>query len=111
MDPTDYMPLAKMKTEEIIEKLKRIALTTEHEDILEAILADLGDALPIVGDIGNLFKSMDAVKKDKTMAIVLQSIDFVGGLIPVVGDIFDLITPTNTILFLEKDLKLLTPKL
>ena len=99
-----------IKAKEISEKLKRIALTTEHEDILEAIIADLGDAIPIVGDIGNLFKTADALTKNKPVATTLQAIDFVGGLFPGIGDIFDLLTPTNTIMFLEKDIKLLTPK-
>ena len=103
--------MATKETKEIIEKLKRIAFTTEHEDILEAVLADLGDAIPIIGDIGNLFKTVDAVTKDKPIATALQSIDLIVGIIPGLGAIFDIITPTNTILFLEKDLKLLTPKL
>jgi len=83
------------------DSLKRILFSAEHDSFAEAILADLVDAIPILGDLTNVMRVKDAMDKnlpDRT--VLLQLGDLVGGIIPVVGDIFDIITPTNTITYL-----------
>jgi len=83
------------------DSLKRILFSAEHDSFAEAILADLVDVIPILGDLTNVMRVKDAMDKnlpDRT--VLLQLGDLVGGIIPVVGDIFDIITPTNTITYL-----------
>lgn len=92
--------------EEILDKVLRIHTTTDHRDILEAMLADIGDAAPIIGELSNLLHLIDAVDERKPIGTVLLGIDLVGGAIPMIGFIFDIITPTNTLLFLTKELEL-----
>ena len=88
------------------EDLKRILFTTDIRDIGEAIVADIVDAIPIVGDISNFFKVRDAIKKKESAFLVALRIgDFLGGLIPGYGDVFDLITPTNTIAYILKKMR------
>ena len=83
------------------DSLKRILFSAEHDSFAEVILADLVDVIPILGDLTNVMRVKDAMDKnlpDRT--VLLQLGDLVGGIIPVVGDIFDIITPTNTITYL-----------
>ena len=88
------------------DSLKRILFSAEHNSFAEAILADLVDAIPILGDLTNAIRVKDAMDKnlpDRT--VLLQLGDLIGGIIPGVGDIFDIITPTNTITYLLKGKK------
>jgi len=88
------------------DSLKRILFSAEHDSFAEAMLADLVDAIPIIGDLTNAMRVKDAMDKnlpDRTL--LLQLGDLVGGIIPVVGDIFDIITPTNTLTYLLRGKK------
>jgi len=81
----------------------RIFTRIDHEDIVEAVLADLVDAIPILGDISTFIRSR-YVPKDELEDItnITLAIDFVADLLPF-GDIFDLLVPANTIRFLMKE--------
>lgn len=83
-----------------IDSIKRILFTTDHKNMIEAVMADLTDAIPLAGDITNAIRVADAMKKDRKIELAMQSIDFLGGLFPGLGDIFDIITPTNTLIYL-----------
>uniref|UniRef100_A0A6M3M6B4 Uncharacterized protein n=1 Tax=viral metagenome TaxID=1070528 RepID=A0A6M3M6B4_9ZZZZ len=70
--------------------LERVLFGSDHASINEAILADLVSALPVVGEIGDFFRAVEAKTERKR---VLQIFDLISGPLP---------TPTNTILFLDK---------
>jgi len=70
--------------------INRVLFSSDHESINEAILADLLSAIPVVGEIGDFFRAVEAKSERKR---VLQIFDLVSGPIP---------TPTNTILYLDK---------
>ena len=77
-----------------------IVSSSRHDRMEDALLADLLDAVPIIGDFANAARVKDAVENQPGRVVVVQAVDFVAGLVPVVGDIVDLITPTNTISYL-----------
>lgn len=70
--------------------INRVLFSSDHESINEAILADIISAIPVVGEIGDFFKSVEAKSERKR---VLQIFDLISGPLP---------TPTNTILYLDK---------
>lgn len=70
--------------------LERVFFGSDHASLNEAILADLVSALPVVGEIGDFFRAVEAKSERKR---VLQIFDLISGPLP---------TPTNTILFLDK---------
>jgi len=70
--------------------IERVLFGSDHASLNEAILADLASALPVVGEIGDFFRAVQANSERKR---VLQIFDLISGPLP---------TPTNTILFLDK---------
>lgn len=82
------------------EKLKRVLFSCRQESLGDAIIADISDAVPIAGDIGNAFRFADAAKRKDVFESVAQGIDLIGGLPPIIGEVFDIVTPTNTISYL-----------
>ncbi len=77
----------------------------QMKGIDEAIAGDIVDAIPVIGDITNAIRVMRDIENKDIMDLVPQLIDLVGGAVPVIGDIFDLLTPTNTFGYLIKKLK------
>lgn len=77
-----------MKAPEI--NFERILFRSDHESLNEAILADIASALPVVGEIGDFFRAVEANTERKR---VMQIFDLVSGPLP---------TPTNTLLYLDK---------
>lgn len=70
--------------------IERVLFSSDHNSLNEAILADLVSALPVVGEIGDFFRAVEANTQRKR---VLQIFDLISGPLP---------TPTNTILYLDK---------
>lgn len=70
--------------------IDRVLFSSDHASINEAILADIVSAIPVVGEIGDFFRAVEANTQRKR---VLQILDLISGPLP---------TPTNTILFLDK---------
>lgn len=70
--------------------IERVLFSSDHASLNEAILADIVSALPVVGEIGDFFRAVEAKSERKR---VLQIFDLISGPLP---------TPTNTILFLDK---------
>lgn len=75
-------------------KLSNIVFGIEHDNIIQAIAADLVDIIPIAGEITNISRIRNSKTKSRR---TLQSIDLVTGVIPFAN----ILTPTNTILFIE----------
>lgn len=70
--------------------IARVLFSSDHASINEAILADIVSALPVVGEISDFFRAVEANTQRKR---VLQIFDLISGPLP---------TPTNIILFLDK---------
>ena len=78
----------------------RVLTSTKHDTLLEAVLADFVDAVPLAGDVSNAIRVRDAIERHDELAIAMQTVDAIAGLVPIYGDIIDMITPTNTALYL-----------
>jgi len=82
--------------------LWRILASSKHESLAEAVLADLIDAIPIIGDLTNLLRVMDAYERKDDLVLALQTGDLLGGFPPGIGEIFDILSPTNTIAYIVR---------
>ena len=98
-----------MKAEgEFGEKFKKILeapFKTEHEDALEAVAADIADVIPIVGEIAGLYRIKKAMDEGDDTRVLLEVGDLFAGFPPLIGDILDILTPTNLIIHLMKKRK------
>jgi hypothetical protein len=89
-----------------LEGILKAPWTIEHRNILEAILADLFDVLPVAGEIAGLVRIAEAYEKRDEFRLALEAGDLVLGFPPLLGDIADLATPTNLICYLRRRGKL-----
>ena len=81
--------------------LWRVLASAKHESLDEALLADFIDSLPIIGDITNAMRVADAIdKKMPDYLIIMQAGDLILGIPPIIGEIFDILSPTNTLAYL-----------
>lgn len=96
---------------ELPRSVKKVLIGSKHENIVEAIMADLFDIIPYAGDVSNVIRTVDAGLKAKSpmdKRLASQSIDLTIGFLPdlipglgtIVGTILDAATPTNTINYL-----------
>jgi len=92
---------------DMLDKVWRVISSAEHEDLGEAVLADVVDVIPFIGDVANAMRVKDAIDRGVPEYIVAaQIVDFLAGLPPGIGDILDILTPTNTLAYLlRKGLK------
>ena len=82
------------------ERMQKILLGVKHNELKDAIIADLVDVIPIVGDISNVSRVVQ--EKGKTHKS-RQIVDFLGGALPdPIGGAIDFLTPTNTIKYLSR---------
>lgn len=72
---------------------------TEHKTLQDAIAADLVSAIPVIGGISDFIRVLESETRPQK---ALQALDFVTEPIP-------LITPTNTILYLDRNKMLPIP--
>ena len=77
------------------ERTKNILIGTEHNTIEDAIAADLVSALPIVGAMTDFFRLLDSESRPQK---ALQALDMIAEPVPIIN----LITPTNTLVYLDK---------
>lgn len=68
---------------------------TEFDSIEDAIAADLVSSVPVIGAITDFFRLLDSESRPKK---ALQAIDMLTSPLP----LFDFVTPTNTLLYLDK---------
>ncbi|MEM1820349.1 MAG: hypothetical protein QXU64_02025 [Thermofilaceae archaeon] len=83
-----------------LERLIKAPFTTEHETVLEAVLADLADALPLVGEIAGIVRMIEALEKGDDTRALMELGDLIAGAPPSIGDVLDILTPTNTMAYL-----------
>ncbi len=91
-----------MGEKENLKRLVKAPFTTEHETILEAFLADLADVVPAVGEIASLVRIVEAIEKKDDIRAAMEVGDLVAGIPPGIGDALDVLTPTNTLLYLRR---------
>lgn len=94
------------KKDKWTKKALRAAVSTTHESLDEAIAADVIDVIPIAGDYANALRVVDAAQQKDPLRFGLQTGDMILGAVPVIGFIGDLLTPTNTLVFILKKQKL-----
>lgn len=78
------------------ERLRGIIVGTDHDSLEDAVAADLVSAIPIVGAISDFFRVVESESKPQK---VLQTLDLISEPVPLIN----VITPTNTIMYLEKN--------
>ena len=84
--------------------LWRVLASAKHESLGEALLADFIDSIPIIGDITNAIRVKDAIdKKMPDYIVLLQAGDLILGIPPIIGEIFDILSPTNTLTYLLRE--------
>lgn len=88
------------------DRLRTVVIGTGQADLLDAIAADVFDALPIVGEVSNALRVQDAANRGeqyRKKALPPQLIDMAVGLLPPpIGQILSALTPTNTWIYLAK---------
>jgi len=89
-----------------IEGLLKAPFTIEHRNVVEALLADLADLVPLVGEVAGLIRIAEALEKKDEFRLALETGDLLAGLPPLLGDLLDLLTPTNLICYLRRSGKL-----
>lgn len=67
----------------------------KFDSIEDAIAADLVSSVPVIGAITDFFRLLDSKSRPKK---ALQAIDMLTSPLP----LFDFVTPTNTLLYLDK---------
>lgn len=77
------------------DRLEQILIGVEHESLEDAIAADLASAVPILGAVSDFFRVLDSETKPRK---ALQVLDLIAEPVPVLN----LITPTNTVIYLDK---------
>lgn len=75
--------------------IDRVLFSSDHNSLNEAVLADLVSALPLIGAVGDFFRAVEANTQRKR---VLQILDLIAEPLPIINQL----TPTNTLLFLDK---------
>ena len=85
-----------------LERILKAPLTTEHRSLVEAFLADLADAIPLVGEVAGLVRMMEAIEKEDAARAFLELGDLFFGFPPIIGDLLDILTPTNTLSYFMK---------
>ena len=96
------------------ESITKVLFAPSHNNLGEAVLADLVDAIPFIGDLTNLIRVVNAInQKEEDFITALQAGDLLIGMVfefaytsstkmlPII-DLLDLITPTNTLTYLLK---------
>lgn len=76
-------------------KLKKILIGTDHESIEDAIAADLTSAIPFIGGFTDFLRLLDSESRPQK---ALQVVDMITSPLP----FSDLVTPTNTLVYLNK---------
>lgn len=88
------------------QEVLRIVASSSQKNLSEALMSDAVDIVPVVGDVSNAIKVYDSAKKGESKQLILHTGDFILGIIPIIGDFADLLTPTNTLIYVMRKKKL-----
>jgi hypothetical protein len=89
-----------------LERIIKAPWTIDHESILEALLADIADIVPLIGELAGIVRILEAIERRDDFRVAMEIGDLLAGIPPTVGDILDILTPTNLICYLKKQGKL-----
>lgn len=93
---------------EFLKRLNNVLWGGIHEDLVDAVAADILDGvfglIPIAGDAPGLVRTADILRQTngdmkRTLAMI-QGLDTIVGAVPVVGDIADILLPSNSVVHL-----------
>lgn len=87
------------------EELRDILFESKQSTMGRAIVADVIDVIPLVGDFSNFFRVRHASREGITRQprVGRQALDLALGSLPEpVGAVLDILTPTNTITYLRE---------
>lgn len=73
-----------------------------HETLPQALIADLVDIVPILGEVSGVTRVRLSDSKQRRF---LQGLDLAVDAIPVIGPIADILLPANTLMFLDREVK------
>jgi len=88
------------------EELRDILFESKQRTLGRAIAADVLDAFPILGDVGNFYRTRHAARmgRERPRRVTRQLVDTLVGILPdPVGGILDLLLPMNTITYLQEE--------
>ena len=88
------------------QELREILFESKQSTMGRAIVADLVDVIPILGDVSNLFRVRHAGTQGEThpRRLPRQALDLLlGALPPPAGGVLDFLTPTNILTFQRED--------
>lgn len=77
------------------ERMKNILTGSEFDRIEDAIAADLLSAIPVIGAVSDFMRLLDSESRPQK---ALQALDMIAEPIPIIN----IVTPTNTLLYLDK---------
>jgi hypothetical protein len=86
----------------VLDRVLMAPWTIDHESVWEAILADIADIVPVIGELAGIVRIAQAYERKDYLRLALETGDLFAGFPPLIGDILDLITPTNLICYLAK---------
>ena len=87
---------------EAIEEFLKSVTTTEQHTLVEAVLNDIIDTVPMVGEVAGAMRLADAIEKKDDVRALMEAGDLLAGFPPGIGDILDILTPTNALSYLIK---------
>jgi hypothetical protein len=85
--------------------LRDVLFESKQSSLGKAMLADLLDAVPVVGDIGNFYRVKHAARvgRERPRRVTRQMVDILVGIVPdPVGGVLDLLLPMNTVTYLQE---------
>jgi len=87
-------------------ELRDVLFESKQSSLPKAVVADVLDAVPILGDIGNFYRTRHAgtVGRERPRRLTRQLVDTLVGILPdPVGGVLDLLLPMNTVTYLQEE--------
>jgi hypothetical protein len=89
-----------------LERIIKAPWVIDHESVVEAVLADIADIVPLIGELAGVVRILEAIERRDDFRVAVEIGDLLLGIPPIVGDILDILTPTNLTCYLKKQGKL-----
>lgn len=80
----------------------QVIFGVNHTTLPQALIADLVDAIPILGEVSGVTRVRLSDSKQRRF---LQGLDLAIDAVPVIGPIADVFLPANTLMFIDREVK------